>query len=127
MYLLTVGRVVQVPDLWKKKQEKDNIERRERVARLAQENYLKASLPPRMEEWERKRKEQELREKINERNVEKKTSKKTFVANPIPDFQRLHAQFQELLDRKRKSKRPTEPKPFNFQESTVKSSHFLEN
>jgi len=113
-----VPPVVQVPDLWKKMKEKDENEKRERVARAAQQNLVLASLPPRMAAYEKKIKEEELRRKINEKNVEKERSKKTFVANKIPDFQRLHHQFQDLLDRKRKSKRPTEPQPFNFQETT---------
>ncbi len=99
--------------------QREDIERKERVARLAQQNLLLASLPPRMAKHEKEKREQELRNQINEKNMERQQDKKTFVANEVPNFDRLHRQFQELLDRKRSNKRPTEAKPFNFQESKV--------
>lgn len=101
--------------------EKEDIERKEKVARLARQNLLLASLPPRMAKHEKEKKEQELRSQINEKNLERQKDKKTFVANEVPDFDKLHRQFQEHLDRKRRNMRPTEARPFNFQESKVRN------
>lgn len=109
--------ICQLTDVWKNMQEREDIDRKERVARLAQQNLLLASLPPRMAKHEKEKKEHELKAQINERNMERQKDRKTFVANEVPDFERLHKQFQEHLDRKRRNKRPTESKPFHFQES----------
>ena len=43
--------------------------------------------------------------------------RQTFKANPVPPFEKLQNMFQTLLDNKHKGKRPTVPKPFNFNES----------
>ena len=99
--------------LWTETQEKEKIDREIRIAKLAQENAKKSSLPPRMAHSEKRRQNKEEKEK-------KSSPKKVFRANPIPDFENLHKEFQGLLDAKRKSKKPSEAKPFNFQESRVR-------
>lgn len=112
-----IPAICQLTDVWVNMKEREDIERKERVARLAQQNLLLASLPPRMAKHEKEKKEQELRSQINEKNMERQKDRKTFVANEVPNFDRLHKQFQDLLDRKRSNKRPTETRPFAFQES----------
>ena len=98
-------------------QEQMDAERIERIQRRTEENYHLVSLPPRMAEHEREREQREMEEQMYQRanpNV-----KPRFMANPIPDFERLQRNFQDTLDEKRKSKRPTEPQPFAFQETRV--------
>ena len=98
--------------------DRSEIERKERVARLAQENLLKAAMPPRMEKYEKEKKQQELRKKFPGEKEEGKheENKKTFHANEVPDFEKAHRQLREHLERKKKNFQPTEPKPFEFQE-----------
>lgn len=35
-------------------------------------------------------------------------------AKPIPNFTKMHSEFQDKLDKQRKGKRPTEVQPFAF-------------
>lgn len=48
-------RMSQVTDVWKKMEEEEDIIRKERVSKRAQENLVKASLPPRMAKHEKER------------------------------------------------------------------------
>ncbi len=48
-------RMSQVTDVWKKMEEEEDILRQERVSKRAQENLVKASLPPRMAKHEKRK------------------------------------------------------------------------
>jgi len=102
----------QVPELWDMMNRRSEIERKERVTRRAQENLVKAALPPRMEKHEKQKVVQKL---MNNQQGEAVKEKK-FVAKEVPDFEKMHKQFNELLERKKNNKRPTEISEFNFQE-----------
>lgn len=45
----------QITDVWKKMEEQEDIARKERVNKRAQENLIKASLPPRMAKHEKEK------------------------------------------------------------------------
>jgi len=92
---------------------RNEIERNERVARRAQENLMKAALPPRMEKHE---KEKAVKKLMNENIQEVEYPKEKFVAKEVPEFEKIHKQLGDLLERKKKNKRPTEVSEFNFQE-----------
>jgi len=77
-----------------------------------------ASLPPRMAAYEKERLAKEEEEKQMKKS---KPAIKPFKANEIPDFSRLQKEFQDSLDQKRQSKKLTEPRGFNFQETRVLS------
>ena len=99
-------------------QEQMDIERIERIQRRAEENHHLVSLPPRMAEHEREKEQREMEEQMYRRANQ--NVKPRFMANPVPDFERLQRNFQDVLDEKRKNKRPTEPQPFAFQETRVR-------
>ena len=69
-----------------------------------------------MEKHEQEKKVQELKgfQNINQGNVTNYFPFQPIRRKPVPEFARLQANFQELLDRKRSNKRPVVPKPFDF-------------
>lgn len=100
---------------------------------------VKASLPPRMESYKRFlvhilfvkdqivtdhlniiQEEKANQEKENEKKqLREARQRKPFVAKEIPDFEKAHRAFQELLDQKKQSFKPTVPEGFAFQETKV--------
>ncbi|EAR83067.2 EF hand protein (macronuclear) [Tetrahymena thermophila SB210] len=106
----------------------EELKRQERVAKQAQKTMSMSKLPPRMEKHEQERRARELMEgysgvtKVSTMNPLKREmyvepSFQPPKAKPIPNFNKMHQDFQERLDKKRRGKRPTEVLPFNFQES----------
>ncbi|KAL4467669.1 hypothetical protein ABPG74_013004 [Tetrahymena malaccensis] len=106
----------------------EELKRQERVAKQAQKTMAMSKLPPRMEKHEQERRARELMEgytgvtKVSTMNPLKREmyvepSFQPPKAKPIPNFNKMHQDFQERLDKKRRGKRPTEVLPFNFQES----------
>ncbi len=93
---------------------RNEIERNERVARRAQDNLMKAALPPRMEKHEKEKAVKKLMNQGKQGVEEEK--KPRFVAKEVPDFEKMHKQLGDLLERKKINKRPTEVSEFNFQE-----------
>lgn len=66
-----------------------------------------------------------MKEQLEEKQREKiLKTQRPFTAKPVPDFERAHKMFQELLDRKKQSKRPTTITEFAFQESRVMKVFF---
>lgn len=96
--------------------EKGEAERRERVAKEAQFLMGISHLPSRMEKHEQERKVKELKgfQNINPGTTPQQFPFQPIRRKPVPEFARLQANFQELLDRKRSNKRPVVPKPFDF-------------
>lgn len=73
-------------------------ERSSRVAAMAREFYSTASLPPRMAlavEVERRKKAEREARKREEESRDKKEN--AFHSNPLPDFGKLHSEFEETL------------------------------
>jgi hypothetical protein len=100
-------------------QEKGEAERRERVAKEAQYLMNISHLPSRMEKHEQEKKIKELKglEEEIEIGPKKMYSFQPEKRRPVPEFAKLQANFQRLLDRKRSNKRPIIPKPFDFTSS----------
>ena len=96
--------------------EKGEAERRERVAKEAQFLMEISHLPSRMEKHEQEKRVKELKgfQNINQGNAPQPFPFQPIRRKPVPEFARLQANFQELLDRKRSNKRPIVPKPFDF-------------
>jgi len=95
-------------------QNQEDADRIARIQKRAQDNLALASMHPRMAIYETSKEE---KEKLAKKKFEE--PKKVFKANPIPDFEKLQKNFQDLLDAKRRSKKPTESKSFAFQETRV--------
>ncbi|KAL4462723.1 hypothetical protein ABPG74_000553 [Tetrahymena malaccensis] len=103
--------------------------RKERVQKRKEELIRMSSLPPRMAKHEEEKK-QKLLQEVDEYDEEgnpifkQQTSSKYFKytfepprAKKIPDFQKLHKTFQQELDAKKASFKPTTIEPFDFEES----------
>jgi hypothetical protein len=91
-------------------------ERRERVAQEAIKLAAKSKLPPRMQqhkETERARKAAEA-ERI-QAELDQELTLKPRITEGVPDFDRLHANFERNQARKRQTYRPTVPKPFKME------------
>lgn len=55
MFQHEIFRMNQITEVWKKMEEEEAIARNERVNKRAQENLIKASLPPRMAKHEKEK------------------------------------------------------------------------
>ena len=91
----------------------DQREREERIRRNAQIQFQKAKLPPRMEMHE---KIQKQKAELEPKKEDPRFAPHTYKARDVPDFDKLQRGFLNGLDKKKSLKRPTEPKPFNFNE-----------
>jgi hypothetical protein len=108
-------------ELLKIMKQKEDKERELRIKKNADKILRMSRLPPRMEMYEKMKKEKES--KVQAKSVEDFSRFGTFQppkARPIPDFDRLQRNFQETLDRKKTSKKLTEPTPFKFESEAKK-------
>ena len=104
--------------------------REERIQKRALETLNNAKLPPRMEMHEKQKKLQEQEKKIYEAKKEEEEKKmRKFKSNEVPDFVKEQEEFLSKLDRMKKSRKPTEPKPFKFENPKKKANiyNFLDN
>jgi len=102
-------------DLHKIMIDKQNREREIRIKKNAEKNFKKSHLPPRMEMHERMKAE---KGPLATRSVDDLSRFGTFQpprAKPVPDFERLQKNFQTSLDKKKTSKKLTQPEPFMFE------------
>jgi hypothetical protein len=98
--------------------------REERIQKRALETLNNAKLPPRMEMHEKQKKLQEQEKKIYEAKKEEEEKKmRKFKSNEVPDFVKEQEEFLSKLDRMKKSRKPTEPKPFKFENPKKKSKY----
>ncbi len=102
-------------------QAKEEKEREERVKKRAQELLAMSKLPPRMEMHEMSKKQGALVQQSMRPQQENFTFKPR-EANPVPDFKMQHYVFQKTLEKHKKQKRPTVPRPFNFRETKKRAS-----
>lgn len=93
-----------------KKQQK---ERDIRVKKNAELALAQASLPPRMAMYERMRETDEMKKRSKSLENPEFTFKPRRM-KPVPDFERIHLEFQKGLEAKKKSKSMTRSAPFNF-------------
>ena len=90
-----------------------NDEREKRVKRNAEVSLSLSKLPPRMEAYEhvRQKKKAELEKRAAER-----PSFQPSPAREVPDFKRLHKEFNKKLERNKSAAKLTVPTPFHFHE-----------
>lgn len=101
-------------NLFKRMTEQQEAARETRIKEAAELSYAQASLPPRMEAHEKARTETAHTE--NE-GLDSNCTFKPKNAKPVPDFETLHKNFQKTLEKSRRSRSLTKPKPFVFCES----------
>ena len=100
----------------------NELARKERNQRRAQELLAKSSLPPRMEMHEKHKKlRQEEEKKIERQNIKKERSKRVFHAKQSPNFKVLHERFINSLENKKRLAKPTVPEPFTFHQPKKKA------
>ncbi|CAI2377545.1 unnamed protein product [Moneuplotes crassus] len=98
------------------KTNKENKERDARIKEMAELSLSQSRLPPRMAVYENQR----LTEKTQKRSKSLDNPEFTFKpvrSRPVPDFERIHYEFQKELEAKRRSKSVTKGEPFRFSEA----------
>ena len=91
-------------------------ERRERVAQEALKSAHRSKLPPRMQqhkETQRAKKAAEA-ERI-QAEIDAELTLQPRITEGVPDFDRLHNNFERTLQRKRQSFKSTTPRPFRME------------
>ena len=100
----------------------NELARKERNQRRAQELLAKSSLPPRMEMHQKHKKLREEEEKkIEKQNLKKEKNKRIFHAKESPNFKVLHEKFINTLENKKRLANPTIPEPFTFHQPKIKA------
>ena len=87
------------------------MDRDKRVKQNAQISLQHSKLPPRMEAYEKMKKEQQ---KNNQEGQQVPFSFKPPTPKAVPDFKRLHKQFAYQLERNKSASKLTVPSPFHF-------------
>lgn len=106
--------------------------REQRVKRNAEVNLSLAKLPPRMQEYEdKKRLEEETSGVVRPQSLDRLFSFMPQKAKPVPDFKRLQKQFQQNLEdvKRTKNQSATVPEPFHFHnpKPTASMRRYLDN
>ncbi|KRX08049.1 hypothetical protein PPERSA_06227 [Pseudocohnilembus persalinus] len=107
-------RVLMLERMYKEKEEKSRAYVQKRMKELQQMSKLPKSVKNMMTRLAAK--EQERKSKMNNFTHGEFTFQPP-KAKPIPDFERLHQEFQESLDSVKQNKALTQPIEFNFQET----------
>ena len=96
--------------------------REERIHQRALSTFNAASLPPRMEMHEKQKKlQEEERKMIEQKKLEEEKKKSCFKYKKPPNFKDLQEKFDKILENKKRSQKPTIPKPFTFHEPKKKA------
>lgn len=108
--------------LYQEMVERAEYSREQRIKRNAEVSLSLSKLPPRMQEYEEKKKQQaEAGLAEGAANRESQSADRMFSfqppkAKPVPDFKRLQKQFQQNLEdvKREKNQASTVPEPFHF-------------
>lgn len=93
-------------------------DRDKRVKKAAEISLSLSKLPPRMEAYEKLRKEKEaLKAKAGSKNLYMPPKRKE-----VPDFKRKHKEFASMLEKNKSASKLTVPQPFHFHESKPQAS-----
>lgn len=112
--------------------ERIEYDRELKLKRAAELSLSLAKLPPRMQEYENRKKLETETGSLNERS---KSMDRLFTFMPrkakaVPDFKRLQKQFQQSLEevKRQKNMSTTVPQPFTFHQpkSTAKMRRYLD-
>ena len=91
-------------------------ERRERVAQKALESAARSKLPPRMQQHKESQRAKRAAEAERiQTEIDAELTLQPRITQEIPDFDRLHANFERELARKRNTFRGTTPRPFRME------------
>lgn len=96
---------------------KEQKERERRVLEKIKFNQQNSKLPPRMEMHEKNKQDEDakrMKEAAEADLRRRKELAESFKAKEVPNFQQLHAEFYDKMDKMKKEAILTEPKPFNF-------------
>ena len=99
----------------------NELARKERNLKRAQDLLAESSLPPRMEMHE-KHKQLRLEEekKIEIQKLKKEKNQRLFKHKEPPDFKKLQEKFIKTLEKNKRLAKPTSPEPFTFHQSKKK-------
>lgn len=100
--------------------ERDEHEREQRIRRNAEQSAKNSKLPPRMQayvEEQKKRKEEDLDSTQKSTKSSLQFAFQPCRARSVPDFRKLQKAFITKMEHLKKSKNPTEPKPFKFNQA----------
>lgn len=89
--------------LYRRMVDKIEHDRAERIRLNAEKSYQLSKLPPRMEEWEIKKKNDELAGLTRSKSVGPEFTFQPPRHKPIPDFGYLQKNFQKKLEKARKT------------------------
>ena len=100
----------------------DELAKKERNQRRAQELLSQAALPPRMEMHAKHKKlKEEEEKKIEKQNLKKEKNQRLFHAKDSPNFKKLQEKFINSLENKKRLAKPTIPEPFTFHQPKKKA------
>ena len=99
----------------------NELARKERNLKRAQDLLAESSLPPRMEMHE-KHKQLRLEEekKIEIQKLKKEKNQRLFKHKEPPDFKKLQEKFIKTLEKNKRLAKPTSPEPFTFHQPKKK-------
>ena len=116
-----LSQVLIYEDMLKQEEEERNIRIKERMEKTAKVSKL----PPRMDMYEKERKEREEQKKLELKRLEyEENEKRKFKANKVPEFSKLQKEFEDKLKRmkeeSKKERKALKPIPFTFHEPKKK-------
>ena len=116
-----LSQVLIYEDMLKQEEEERNIRIKERMEKTAKASKL----PPRMDMYEKERKEREEQKKIELKKLEyEENEKRKFKAKKVPEFSKLQEEFEDKLKRmkeeRKKERKALKPIPFTFHEPKKK-------
>ena len=116
-----LSQVLIYEDMLKQEEEERNIRIKERMEKTAKASKL----PPRMDMYEKERKDREEQKKLELKRIEYEENEKIkFKAKKVPEFSRLQQEFEDKLkrmkDERKKERKALKPIPFTFHEPKKK-------
>ena len=116
-----LSQVLIYEDMLKQEEEERNIRIKERMEKTAKASKL----PPRMDMYEKERKDREKQKKLELKRIEyEENEKRKFKAKKVPEFSRLQQEFEDKLkrmkDERKKERKALKPIPFTFHEPKKK-------
>ena len=100
----------------------NELARKERNLKRAQELLAESSLPPRMEMHEKHKKLRlEEEKKIEKQKLKKEKNQRQFKHKEPPNFKKLQEKFILTLEKNKRLAKPTSPEPFTFHQPKKKA------
>lgn len=110
-----VPPTTRAPDTESRARQERDAMREERVQARARQLLTQAQLPPRMALYEEEEAARRREREEQKRRADREEKRRNAVRpTPLPDFERLHGQFERSLARARRGLGRTEVQPFSF-------------